>query len=173
MTAINVVLAQKQNGRVNPLKNTRWIINGAERNYYECEREALRKLRTYVLPALPVDLIADNQRFNYAFRKKDVHGRLSHCQHLIAEFDLHVVYGPGMENASAHFLSRETGNEASLPTSEDDGMLSLFVFYSSTDLEAFFIKDKCDLCGNAVQKEDSRLRCKIRRTSNSFLIWNG
>ena len=55
----------------------------AERKYSACEREALavvfalRKFRVYLLSDVPFVVVTDHHALNYAFKKKDIHGRLA------------------------------------------------------------------------------------------------
>ena len=81
---LGAVLAQKkEDGRIHPVQYASRTMTPAERNYSACEREALavvfalKNFRVYLLSSKHVSLITDHQALQYAFQKKDVHGRLT------------------------------------------------------------------------------------------------
>ncbi len=98
-SAVGAVLAQrKEDGLVHPLQFASRSLNAAERNYAVCERVAaavifaLKKFRVYLLADKPFQLVTDHQALQYAFKKKDVHGRLARWLDLLAEYEFEVVY---------------------------------------------------------------------------------
>lgn len=97
---------------------------------------------------------------------------LARCIDFLAKYDFRVIYCPGAENAAAEFLLREACEEAALGTVEHDCQIALVTLFSSFYFEPFLAEVKRHLCGEKVQEEGPKLRRRIRRASNSFLIWN-
>ncbi len=115
-SVVGAVLAQrKENGLVHPLQLASRSLNAAERNYAVCEREAAafifaqKKFLVYLLADNPFQLVTDHKALQYAFKKKDVHGRLERWLDLLAEYEFEVVYRRGSENGAADYLSRVDG----------------------------------------------------------------
>ena len=81
--AVGAVLAQKkEDKKVHPIRYASWTITETEKKYSTCEKEALvvifalKKFRVYLLSTQKFKLITDHQALQYAFKKKEFHGRL-------------------------------------------------------------------------------------------------
>ena len=59
----------------------------------------------------------------YAFRKKDIHGRLARWHDFLAEYDFKVTYRPGVRNGAANFLFCNTHDSEDQMNSADEGEL--------------------------------------------------
>lgn len=93
-------------------------MNPAGRNYSACEREALavifalKRFCVYLLSTLAFKLITDHQALKDAFKKKEIHIRLTRWLDFLAEYDylaeyeFEICYRPGDKNKAADFLSR-------------------------------------------------------------------
>ena len=121
--AVGAVLAQKKkDGKIHPVKYASRTMNKTERDYSDCEREALavifafEEVRVYLLSTQRFLLIMDHQFLQYAFKKKDMHGQLARWMDVFAEYDFEVKYRAGGKNGAAAFLSRLG---AILPSNED------------------------------------------------------
>ena len=97
--SVGAVLApNKEDGKIHPIQYTGRTMNTSERKYYACEREALKfifalkKCRVYLLASRPLKLVTDHQALSYAFRKKDIHGRLARRLDFLAENYFTVEY---------------------------------------------------------------------------------
>ena len=82
--AVGAVMAQrKEDRKVHPIQYASRPMTSAERKYSACEHEALavifalKKFRVYLLSTQRFVLITDHQALQYAFKKKDIHGRLA------------------------------------------------------------------------------------------------
>ena len=91
--AVGAVLAQRrEDKRFHPIQYASRTMTSAERNYSACEREALallfalKRFRVYLLTTQRFTLITDHQALPYAFKKKDIHGRLARWISFLAEY---------------------------------------------------------------------------------------
>ncbi|CDF33201.1 unnamed protein product [Chondrus crispus] len=158
--SVGAVLAQKkEDGKIHPIQYASRTMNTSERKYSACEREALavifalKKFRVYVLSSTPFKLITDHQALSYAFRKKDIHGRLARWLDFLAEYDFTVEYRRGSANSAADYLSRIQPKNGDNPTCQEEGDLALAIttpIYSPEDLE-----------------EKSRMK----NNAKNFLVW--
>ena len=108
-------------------------MNTSEREYSACEREALavifalKRFRVYLLSSTPLKLITDHQALSYAFRKKDIHGRLARWLDFLAEYNFTVEYRRGSENSAADYLSRIQPENCDNLTCQEEGELALAI----------------------------------------------
>ena len=80
----------------------------------------------YWLSDVPFVVVTDHQALSYAFKKKDIHGRLARWMDFLAEYEFTVQYRPLTENTAADFLSRQTdGARAKVLSDMDEGDLAL------------------------------------------------
>ena len=121
-------------------------MSAAKRKYSACERDALavvfapRKFRVYLLSDVPFVVVTDHHELSYAFKKKDIHGRLARWIDFLAEYEFTVQYRPGTEKTAADFLSRHTNEVKAEVLSDVDGDLALAILYPDEpfeDLETF------------------------------------
>ena len=113
--AVGAVLAQKkEDKKTHPIQYASGTLCQADREYSAWEREtlavifALKKFGVYLLSSDPFTLVTDHPSLQYAFKKKDIHGRLARWLDFLAEYDFKVTYRPGVRNGAADFLSRIT-----------------------------------------------------------------
>lgn len=113
---LGAVLAQKKDdGKVHPIQYASRTMTETEKRYSTSEREgfavvfALKKFRVYLLSDIPFTVLTDHQALQYAFRKKDIHGRLARWMDFMAEYDVEVKYRSGATNGAADYLSRLEG----------------------------------------------------------------
>ena len=106
-------------------------MNTSERDYSACEHEALavifalKTFRVYLLSSTPLKLITDHQALSYAFRKKDIHGRLARRLDFLAEYNFTVEYRRGSANSAADYLFRIHPKNGDNPTCQEEGELAL------------------------------------------------
>ena len=182
--AVGAVLAQTQeDGKVHPVQYASRTMSAAERKYSACEREALavvfalRKFRVYLLSDVPFVVVTDHHALSYAFKKKDIHGRLARWMDFLAEYEFTVQYRPGTENTAADFLSRQTdGARAKVLSDMDEGDLALAfapeIEEPFEDLEPFCQEVARYLLGYQLVETDANKRKSIRRAAKNFLIWD-
>lgn len=86
-----VIAQKKEDGKIHPIRYTSHNINSAERMYTAFAGEALAvifslmKFRVYLVSSMPFTLITDHQAHCYAFRKREIHGRLACWLEFVAE----------------------------------------------------------------------------------------
>ena len=100
--AVGAVLALTQeDGKVHPVQYAILTMYAAERSYSACEGEALaivfvlRKFCVYLLSDIPFVVDKDHHALSYAFKKKDIHGRLARWMDFLAEYEFTVQYRTG------------------------------------------------------------------------------
>ena len=180
--AVGAVLAQKrEDGKVHPVQYASRTMSAAERKYSACEREALavvfalRKFRVYLLSDVPFVVVTEHHALSYAFKKKDIHGRLARWMDFLAEYEFTVQYRPGTENTAADFLSRQINAVKAELSDVDEGDLALAILQSDEpfeDLEPFCQEVARYLLGYPLLETDSNKRKTIRCAANNFLIWD-
>lgn len=99
--ALGVVSSQrKEDGKINPVQYAFLTMTDVERRYSTSEREALavvlalNMFGVYVLSDVPFVVLSDHQALHYAFRMKNIHGRLARWMELMAEYEVEVKYRP-------------------------------------------------------------------------------
>ena len=92
--AVGAVLARrKKDGNIHPVQYASRTITKTERDCSACEREALavifalKMFGVYLLSTQKFLLITDHQSLQYAFKEKDMHGRLARWMDFLAEYD--------------------------------------------------------------------------------------
>ena len=182
--AVGAVLAQKKkDGKIHPVQYASRTMNKTERDYSDCEREALavifdlRKFRVYLLSTQRFLLITDHQSLQYAFKKKDMHGRLAHWMEFLAEYDFEIKYRARGKNGTADFLPRLG---AVLPSNEDGekGEDLVCSIRNSTSeytqgLEPHLHDTYRLLEMQELLEHEPGKRSSIKRNAKRFLIWNG
>ena len=182
--AVGAVLAQKKkDGKIHPVQYASRTMKKTERNYSACEREAftvifaLMKFRVYLLSTQRFLLITDHQSLQYAFKKKDMHGRLACWMDFLAEYDFEVKYRAGVKNGAADFLSRL---RAVLPSDEDgekgeDLVCSILVSISEhkKGLEPHLRDTYRLLEMQEMVEQESGKRSSIKQNAKRFMTWSG
>ena len=176
--AVGAVLAQKdEKGSLHPVQFASRTMSAHERNYSVCEKEALavifalKKFRIYLLSNKKFKLLTDHQALKYAFKKKDVHGRLARWLDFLAEYNFDIEYRPGEENGPADYLSRSAPEEDGRGV-EINQITALAVIPENRDYEA-------ELCGiidflssNEIDKTPRELRPWVKRHRHHYLLWD-
>ena len=110
--AVGAMLGQNHNGKHDqPISYASRLLNSAERNYTNTEREvlamvyAINKFRHYLMSNLFVFFV-DHMALVYLVNKPHVSGRIARWLLLFLEFDFKVVYKPGKTHHMADALSR-------------------------------------------------------------------
>ena len=180
---VGAVLAQhKEDGKCHPVQYASRTMNDAEKKYSACEREALavilalKKFRVYLLSTQKFILVTDHQALQYAFRKKDIHGRLARWMDFLAEYEFKVQYRPGNKNKAADALSRLCIGENQRGDTEDDGDFVCSYHnqvFDGLDLEPHLNDITRYLNGGDVEELDSRQRRLNRRDAKRFLTHDG
>lgn len=178
-SAVGDVLAQRSDGKLHHLQYASRSLNSAEKNFSSCKREALpvifalKKFRVYILSSEPFEQVTDHQALQYAFRKKDVHGRLARWIDFLEDYELKIMYKSGADNRAEDFLPRHALAESAPEMGADDDHLALVALEATLDLEFPLLDIKRYLLGQEIKVSDVRLRRNVRRTAKSFLTWNG
>ena len=185
--AVGAVLAQKkEDKKTHPIQYASRTLSQAEREYSACEREAiavifaLKKFRVYLLSSDSFTLVMDHQALQYAFKKKDIHGRLARWLDFLAEYDFKVTYRPGVRNGATDFLSRIAHDGDDQMNSAHEGELACgvggpgnFPLNAFSGLEPALIEINKYLSGFEAGEKDPKLRRRTRRNAKRFLLWNG
>ena len=173
--ALGAVLSQKSSdGKIHPLQFASRTMNAAERNYSACEREALavifalKKFRVYLLSDETFTLITDHQALRYAFKKKDVHGRLARWLDLLAEYRFNIEYRPGKENGAADFLSRNPLHKRPKEPMEEHRSKEIVaaVTYLDFDLEPQLLE-----IIKYLQDLSAQVDKRIKREAKKYVLW--
>ena len=177
-TAVGPVLAQRsEDGMTHPIQFASRSLEKAERNYAVCEHEAsavifaLKKFRVYLLGGKPFRLITDHQALQYAFKKKDVHGRLARWLDLLAEYEFEVEYLRGSENGAADYLSRSDATAPVEGTSKVVGTVVCPEKYSGLEDELQALA--AYLSGKPFDFSDFYKRRGMKLRDKHFLVWGG
>ena len=122
-------------------------------------------------------MITDHQSLQYAFKKKDMHGRLARWMAIPVEYDFEVKYGAGGKNGAGDFLSR-LGTV--LPSNEDsekgeDLVCSIPTSTSeyTKGLESHLHDTYRLLEMQEMLEQESGKRSSIKRNAKIFMTWNG
>ena len=180
--AVGAVLTQrKEDKRVQPIQYASRTMTSAERNYSACEREALalifalKKFRVYLLSTQRFTLITDHQALQYAFKKKDIHGRLARWMEFLAEYEFEVKYRPGGKNSATDFLSLLKKEDMDEVDPVDEGGLVCSVearLSEEADLEPHLIDILKYLSSIEMTELDARRRRLNRRNAKRFMACN-
>ena len=153
-------------------------MTAAEKNYSTCEREALavmfalKKFRVHLLSAEPFTLVTDHQALQYAFKRKNVHGRLARWLDTLAEYEFTIQYRPGILNGAADYLSRKPLAPESQCTMNcqyhdaDSCAVAMSAIAQENDTHGWenFLEDTFRyLHGREMEEEDMKVKKSIRR----------
>ncbi|WJZ84470.1 hypothetical protein VitviT2T_004073 [Vitis vinifera] len=109
--AIEVVLGQREDGKLYVIYYANKTLNEAQRNYTTTEKEllavvyALDKFRVYLVESFIVVFI-DHSALKYLLTKQDAKARLIRWILLLQEFNLQIKDKKGVENVVSDHLSR-------------------------------------------------------------------
>ena len=162
-------------------------MNASERNYSACEREALvvtfaiKKFRVHLLSAEHFTIVTGHQALQYAFKKKDVHGRLARWLDTLAEHEFAIQYHPGILNGAADYLSRNPlapESQCTMNCQSHDAhscAVAMSAIAQENDAHGWenFLEDAfCYLHGREMEEEDPKVKKSTRRGAKRYLAWN-
>lgn len=137
---------------------------------------ASKKSRVYLLSSKPFTLLTDHQSFQYAFQKRDVHGRSARWLDFFAKYGFLSQYRAEWDNQTADYLS-QFADEA--PPSENEGdPVSIIeeapsVLMVPKDLEVSLIDIGRYLLGFSIKKKQPETRTLLKRRAKAYIEWDG
>lgn len=102
-------------------------------------RVRAEKRSVYLLLTECLTLLTDLQALQYAFKKKNVHGRLARWLDFLPEYGLTISYKPRVTNFAADFLSRYDCREQAQQNGHDEGDLATIVFGEQCEMEPLLL----------------------------------
>lgn len=86
---------------------------------------SLQTFRVYLLSDKPFMVHKDQQTLQTAFKKKDIHGRLSRWMDMMTEYDFEIKYEPGKAYGAAEYLSPKPIKENDASRGENEATIQL------------------------------------------------
>lgn len=112
------VLSQQQaDGQWHPVAFYSEVLHGAERNYHIHDKELLAVIRALqcwraeligLQNGEPFLILSDHEALKYFSTKRLLNIRQAGWAELLSQYNFHITYRPGSENAAADALSRKT-----------------------------------------------------------------
>lgn len=117
-------------------------------------------------------LITDHQDLQYAFKKIDVHGRVTRWLEFLSDYDFTIRYKPGASSRATDFLSRFSRRK---PASDhgDEGELDVVVSNVCMDLEPFLNGVTCFLTNGRMKTIEMDPRSVGQKAVKRYLVFNG
>lgn len=112
--------------------------------------------------------ITNHQALRYAFKQKDIHGRLARWIDFLAQYEFKINYKQGSCNQAADYLSRFELCETT-PDKTDEGELAIFVAREEQDLKMFLKNVREYLLGATVSRTDGENWSNIKKATKQFL----
>lgn len=172
LLAVRAYLAQKDDeGRFHYVQCASPTMNFAEKNCTVSVKEALavvfalKRFRNYLISRETLTHITDHQALCFAFKEKDIHGRLARWLEFLAEYRFEIVYRSGNSNLPADYLSKQRCNDQESPViSVGDDLKEIYkvelvaMFNISKPIETKAVSPKIVNC--------------VKRNIKNFVLWD-